>query len=59
MMTMSENKLRDDIEKLREEIKTLHTKEGDEEKYLKLPELNQTSFGLLLGVGIGIIAITL
>ncbi len=34
-------------------------KEGDEEKYLKLPELNQTSFGLLLGVGIGIIAITL
>ncbi len=34
-------------------------KEGDEEKYLKLPELNQTSFGLLLGVGILIIAITL
>jgi len=35
------------------------SEEGDEEKYLKLPELNQTSFGLLLGVGIGIIAITL
>ena len=27
MMTMPENKLRDDIEKLRDEIKTLHAKE--------------------------------
>jgi hypothetical protein len=32
---------------------------SDEEKYLKLPEMNQTNFGILLGVGIGIIAITL
>ena len=34
-------------------------KEGDEKKYLKLPELNQTSFGVILGIGIGILAITL
>jgi len=32
---------------------------SDEKKYLKLPELNQTNFGILLGVGILIIAITL
>ena len=35
------------------------TKEGDEEKYLKLPELNQTSFGLLLGAAIGIAALAM
>ena len=34
-------------------------KEGDEKKYLELPELNQTSFGVILGIGIGILAITL
>jgi len=32
---------------------------SDEKEYLKLPELNQTNFGILLGVGILIIAITL
>lgn len=32
---------------------------NEDDKYVKLPELNQTSFGLLLGVGILIIAITL
>lgn len=32
---------------------------SEEKKFIELPELNQTSFGLLLGVGIGIIAITL
>jgi len=32
---------------------------SDEKEYLKLPELNQTTFGILLGVGILIIAITL
>ena len=34
-------------------------REGEEEKYLKLPELNQTSFGVLLGIGIAVIATTL
>lgn len=32
---------------------------NEDEKYIKLPELNQTSFGVLLGIGIGIVAITL
>jgi len=32
---------------------------NEDDKYVKFPELNQTSFGLLLGVGILIIAITL
>ena len=32
---------------------------SDEKKYLKLPEMNQTNIGILLGVGILIIAITL
>lgn len=31
----------------------------EEKKFIELPELNQTSFGLLLGVGIGIVAIAL
>ncbi len=35
------------------------TEKGEEKKYLKLPELNQTNFGVLLGVGILIIAFTL
>ncbi len=35
------------------------TEEGEEKKYLKLPELDQTNFGVLLGVGILIIAFTL
>ena len=30
-----------------------------EKKFIELPELNQTSFGLLLGIGIGIVAIAL
>ena len=35
------------------------TAQDDEKKYLKVPELNQTSFGLLLGAGIliGILAL--
>lgn len=35
------------------------TEKGEEKKYLKLPELDQTNFGVLLGVGILIIAFTL
>ncbi len=35
------------------------TEKSEEKKYLKLPELNQTNFGVLLGVGILIIAFTL
>ena len=31
---------------------------SDEEKYIELPEMNQTNFGILLGIGIGILAIT-
>lgn len=33
-------------------------KEADEEKYIDMPEMNQTTFGILLGAGIGILAIT-
>jgi len=36
MMTMSENKLRDDIKKLREEIKTLHAKEDISKEKLEI-----------------------
>jgi len=35
------------------------TEKSEEKKYLELPEMNQTNFGILLGVGILIIAITL
>ena len=35
------------------------TEKSEEKEYLKLPELNQTNFGVLLGVGILIIAFTL
>lgn len=34
-------------------------KKGDEEKYIDIvPEMNQTTFGIMLGVGIGILALT-
>lgn len=34
-------------------------KEADEEKYIDiLPEMNQTTFGVMLGIGIGILAVT-
>ena len=34
-------------------------KESDEEKYIDIvPEMNQTTFGIMLGVGIGILALT-
>lgn len=34
-------------------------KESDEEKYIDIvPEMNQTTFGIMLGIGIGILALT-
>ncbi len=38
-----------EVENGQENGEASETEEGDEEKYLKLPELNQTSFGVVLG----------